>query len=90
MIDMKEYGDTLSGLLRSSMCEHAEVEYEYDTNDDWPMLVGAICLDCDKDITDELSLSERGDLETEEAADMQGRAIDSAMEHQRDINAGLI
>ncbi len=71
-------------------CSHESVEYEYDYSDGYPMVVGAVCEECGKDITDELTEAEIFAASEQEAEDMISRQIEAAMDYEQDMRAGLI
>ncbi len=63
---MNQFLDQLNSDIRSSYCEHKEVEYEYENIDGVEVLTGAYCLDCEKDITDMFSDEERLEMGLDE------------------------
>ncbi len=74
------------------VCSHEELEYEfmYD-GDPWPMFTGAHCLDCEEDFPAEsFSEAERYALEADEAENMVSSRIESAIEYDQDLRAGLL
>ena len=71
-------------------CAHDDIEYDYDHTDGYPYLTGAVCLDCGKDITDELTEAEVSILCEQEAEDYIARQIDAAMDYEQDLRAGLL
>ena len=72
--------DDINKLFKSSVCEHAEVEYHYDYEDGIPFVESAICVDCNKDITDTLSDSELAVLAEDEYAYQKQEQADSLRE----------
>lgn len=71
-------------------CSHEEVEYDFDYSDGYPLVTGAQCLDCGKDITDELSDAEIFAACEEEAENIITRQIEAAMDYESDMRAGLL
>lgn len=71
-------------------CKHEDVEYEYDYEDGYPYVVGALCLDCDTDITDSLSEADIMRASEDEAENIISRQIDSAIGFDQDQRAGLL
>ena len=84
--------EMLNEMIKTSMCDHKDIEYDFEYDGEpYPMFLGATCLDCNKDFPlESFSEQEIMDISNEEAADMQGRAIDSAMGYQNDIRMGII
>lgn len=87
---INDYSQLLDERLRSSMCEHENVEYEYDYEDGFAFVEAAQCEDCGKDLYDSLSDAEVAHLSEAETVDVKARAIDSAIDHQREVDAGLV
>ena len=71
-------------------CTHDDIEYEYDYSDGYPLLEGAVCEECGKDITDELTEAEVSILCEQEVEDYMARQIEAAMGYEQDLRAGLI
>lgn len=65
---MNQFLDQLNADIRSSYCEHTELDYEYETVDGYTVLVGAICQSCDKDLIEMFSDSERLEMGQDEQA----------------------
>lgn len=77
---MNQFLDQLNADIRSSYCEHKEVEYEYENIDGHTVMVGAYCLDCDKEITDLFSDKEKVDMGLEEQISQTEEYYDSLRE----------
>jgi len=71
-------------------CTHEELEYEFDYSDGYPLLEGAVCLECGKDMTDNLSDVEVFAACEEEAENIISRQIEAAIDYDSDMRAGLI
>lgn len=70
-------------------CSHESVEYDFEY-DGYPMVVGAVCEDCGKDITDQLTEAEIHAACEQEAEDYMVRQIEAAMDYEQDVRAGLL
>lgn len=87
---LQEFDELLTHRLKESMCEHTNIEYSYDYDGGYAYVEAAQCEDCGKDMYSSLSDAEvvmASEIETESR---RSELIDSAVDHQRDIDAGLV
>lgn len=77
--------DQLRAIIRdikTSMCEHKELEHDMDFADGYPIWLGTVCLECGKDI--ELSAVEIQEACDDAAEDVVSSRIDQALDEWKD------
>lgn len=70
--------EQINDLLRQSMCEHDDVETEYDVDDNRTPYVSAMyCLECGKDLIGDYTQSELDDMAQYRADELEAmRGLD--------------
>jgi hypothetical protein len=75
--------DAIRRDIKTSMCEHDEMEHDFDWEDGYPIYLGSTCLICGKD---DICVSdvEQSEICEEAAADRMGSEIDRAVDEWKE------
>lgn len=80
---IQEQLDVINRSIRTSMCEHENIEYEYDYEDGFAFVEAARCEDCGKDVFQELSEHDIDAINMDAAERLISDRIDSAVDNER-------